>query len=95
MKWTDTSLGSALHDAEGRLVAKVRPLGVGGVSARWENGWKWDISDQAPKAPPLSAARWFPTLPEAKAAIAARLEADGCCGEGRREDGTTGGESDR
>ncbi len=45
MKWTDTLNGSALHEGT-TLLCQVRRLGVGGWSAGWRNGMKWDVSDQ-------------------------------------------------
>lgn len=92
MKWTDTNLGSALHDGQGTLIAKLRPLGAGGVTAQWCNGMEWDVSDQL-KMVKTQRSRWFRTIPEAKAAVAsviARLpessapQAEGVC---RRSEG--------
>ena len=69
MRWTDSPLGSALHDDAGHLLAKVRPLGAGGVSAQWQNGMKWDVSDQLKRVQAPQTSRWFVTVPAAKRAI--------------------------
>lgn len=74
MKWTDSPLGSALHDDGGRLIAKVRPLGVGGVSAQWCNGMRWDVSGHLSQVKSQSS-RGFKSVPEAKRAIKAALAA--------------------
>lgn len=73
MRWTDTPIGSALHDEAGHLIAKVRPLGAGGASAQWLNGMKWDVSDQLKLVHEPQSSRWFATVPEAKHAIEAAL----------------------
>lgn len=78
MKWTDSTLGSALHSDAGELLAKVRPLGAGGVSAQWCNGLQWDVSDQL-KRVERSTSRWFETVPAAKRAVEAAVrEGVGC-----------------
>lgn len=69
MRWTDTPIGSALHDEAGRLLAKVRPLAAGGASAQWFNGMKWDVSDQAKLVHEPQSSRWFATMPAVKRAI--------------------------
>jgi len=73
MKWTDSVIGSALHEGD-RLLAKLRPLGAGGVSAQWCNGMKWDVSDQL-KNVKEQTTRWFETVPAAKKAVEAALAA--------------------
>jgi hypothetical protein len=76
MRWTDAPAGSALHDENGKLVAvlKVRPMGI---TARWMNGMKWDISDQARslsvRAAKNSPVRAFRSRAAAKTEIARRL----------------------
>lgn len=77
MHWTDTHIGSALHDDAGHLLAKVRPLGAGGVSAQWLNSMTWDVSDQAKLVREPQSSRWFTTVPEAKQAIEAALKTMG------------------
>lgn len=72
--WTDSQHGSALHDGAGKLLAKLRPLAVGGVSAQWMNGRRWDVSEQLSKVK-WSSSKWFVTLPQAKAAVEAELQA--------------------
>ena len=42
--WTDAPSGSAGHVGK-QLVCQIRKLGVGGWSAHWNNGLKWDVSD--------------------------------------------------
>lgn len=74
MKWTDSPLGPALHTDGVQLVAKVRPLGAGGVSAQWCNGMRWDVSDQHRQVKE-QASRLFRTVPEAKRAVDAALAA--------------------
>ena len=69
MRWTDSPLGSALHDDEGRLLAKVRPLGAGGASAQWCNGLRWDVTDQLKLVRTPQSARLFKTLSAAKLAV--------------------------
>lgn len=76
MKWTDTIIGSSLHDESGRLLAKLRPLGAGGVSAQWCNGMRWDVSDQLSRVQAQSS-RLFNTVPAAKRAVEAALAAAG------------------
>lgn len=75
MRWTDSPHGSALHESGGLLLAKVRPLAAGGVSAQWCNGMRWDVSDQLPLVRSPQSSRWFKTIPEAKQAIEAALVA--------------------
>lgn len=43
--WTDAPNGSSGH-VDGVLTCQIRKLGVGGWSARWCNGLKWDMRDQ-------------------------------------------------
>lgn len=74
MLWTDSPLGSALHDDSGRLIAKLRPLAAGGVSAQWCNGMRWDVSDQL-RLVKEQPSRWFATVPAAKQAVEAALAA--------------------
>ena len=74
LKWTDSVLGSALHDGEGNLLAKVRPLGIGGASAQWCNGLMWDVSEQL-KGIKQQKAKWFNTVPAAKRAVEEALRA--------------------
>ncbi len=74
MNWTESPLGQALHDEGGQLLARIRPLSAGGVSAQWCNGQTWDVSDQHTKLG-RSPARWFATVPEARKAIESALEA--------------------
>ena len=74
MKWTDSPLGSALHGDAGQLLAKVRPLGAGGVSAQWCNGMRWDVSDQLSQVK-NQPSRLFRTMPAAKRAVEAALSA--------------------
>jgi hypothetical protein len=72
MKWTDSPLGSALHGDDGTLLAKLRPLNAGGVSAQWCNGRLWDVSDQLAGVKEQTS-RLFKTLPEAKRAVETAL----------------------
>lgn len=75
MRWTDTPIGSALHDEAGKLLAKVRPLEAGGASAQWLNGMKWDVSDQLKQVQAPQSSRWFATVRAAKRAIEDALAA--------------------
>lgn len=71
-QWTHTLIGSALHDEQRNLVAKLAPRGRG-FTARWCNGMKWDVRDQAPRlgaAAASHASRWF----EAKSAAVLAVE---------------------
>ncbi len=79
MKWTDTNIGSALHDEGGQLLAKLRPLGAGGVSAQWCNGMRWDVSDQLSRVQSQSS-RLFNTVPAAKRAVEEALASTGVKG---------------
>lgn len=72
--WTDAPTGSAAH-VDGVLVCKVRKLGVGGWSANWCNGMKWDVSDQLKlrTSVTVQASRHFPRRDQAKRAVASAL----------------------
>lgn len=70
--WTDVPSGSAAH-IDGVLVCQVRKLGVGGWSAGWRNGMKWDVSDQL-KQVSKQASRHFARLDQAKQAVEATLK---------------------
>lgn len=74
MTWTDAPNGSALHGADGKMIAQLRKLGAGGWSALWCNGRKWDVSDQLAQVSEQSS-RWFKTRPAAKRAVEAALAA--------------------
>lgn len=72
MKWTDSPLGSALHSDSGELLAKVRPLGAGGVSAQWCNGMRWDVAGQLNQIQ-FQSSQFFKTTAEAKRAVEAAI----------------------
>lgn len=67
IKWTDAPNGSAGH-VDGRLVVQIRKLGVGGWSAGWRNGMRWDVSDQSTQVKEQSS-RHFKSREAAKRAV--------------------------
>ncbi|KWN06432.1 hypothetical protein WT83_27510 [Burkholderia territorii] len=75
IKWTDAPNGSAGH-VDGRLVVQIRRLVVGGWSAGWRNGMKWDLSDQSTHVKQQSS-RHFKTREAAKRAVEKRMRPDG------------------
>lgn len=72
VKWTDAPIGSAAH-VDGVLVCQVRKLGVGGWSAGWRNGMKWDVSDQLTQLKECSS-RHFKRRDLAKSAVETQLK---------------------
>lgn len=71
LTWTDAPAGSAAH-VDGVLVCKVRKLGVGGWSAWWNNGMKWDERDQLTQVNE-QASRYFERRDIAKLAVEGAL----------------------
>ncbi len=69
--WTDAPNGSSCHVDE-QLVCQIRKLGVGGWSARWSNGARWDVRDQATQMESQSS-RHFGRRDLAKRAVESAL----------------------
>ncbi|KVR89421.1 hypothetical protein [Burkholderia vietnamiensis] len=74
VKWTDAPNGSAGH-VDGRLVVQIRKLGVGGWSAGWRNGMRWDVSDQSTQVKEQSS-RHFKSREAAKRAVEDRMRSN-------------------
>lgn len=73
--WTDAPNGSAGHIGEA-LIVQIRRLAIGGWSAGWRNGMKWDVSDQTTQIAEQSS-RHFRSLAAAKGAVRDHLLASG------------------
>lgn len=71
--WTDAPTGTAGH-VDRKLAVQIRKLGVGGWSAAWRNGMKWDVSDQLQHVK-VQASRHFETREAAKQAVEEALGA--------------------
>ncbi len=75
IRWTDAPNGSAGHIGEA-LIVQIRRLAIGGWSAGWRNGMKWDVSDQTTQVAEQSS-RHFKSLAAAKGAVRDHLVASG------------------
>ncbi|WP_146126460.1 hypothetical protein [Burkholderia contaminans] len=75
IRWTDAPNGSAGHIGEA-LIVQIRLLAIGGWSAGWRNGMKWDVSDQTTQIAEQSS-RHFRSLAAAKGAVRDHLLANG------------------
>lgn len=68
MQWTESNEGATLAGAGSGVIARLRVLASGGVSANWTCDRFWDVSDTFAKVGKASS-RIFPTVPEAKEAV--------------------------
>ncbi|WP_321907931.1 hypothetical protein [Burkholderia cepacia] len=75
IRWTDAPNGSAGHIGEA-LIVQIRRLAIGGWSAGWRNGMKWDVSDQTTQIAEQSS-RHFKSRAAAKGAVKDHLLASG------------------
>lgn len=75
LHWTDSPNGSAGHIGDA-LIVQIRRLAIGGWSAGWRNGMKWDVSDQTTQIAEQSS-RHFKSLAAAKGAVRDHLLASG------------------
>ncbi|WP_371436314.1 hypothetical protein [Polaromonas sp.] len=72
--WTDAPTGSAAH-LDGVLICQLRKLAIGGWSAGWRNGKKWDVSDQLTQVE-KSSSRHFKRRDSAKSAVETEMKKD-------------------
>lgn len=72
--WTDVPTGSAAHQ-DGVLICQIRKLAIGGWSAGWRNGKKWDVSDQLTQIE-KSSSRHFKRRDSAKRAVKNEMDKD-------------------
>lgn len=73
MQWIESNEGATLAGEGGGVIARLRVLASGGVSANWTCDRYWDVSDTFAKVG-KSSTRTFSTVPEAKEAVEEALK---------------------